>query len=71
MRTSNDLKPSNYLVKKNCESQAAYSFFKRLLKQFVEPRVIVTDKPPFLKSAFNHLKSEENLLILTIEPANI
>ena len=38
--------------------QAAYAFFKRLIKQFGEPRVLVTDKAPSLSSAFNRLHSE-------------
>lgn len=33
---------------KNRDGQAAYSFFKRLIKQFGEPRVMVTDKTPSL-----------------------
>lgn len=34
------------------------AFFKRLLKQFGEPRVIVTDKAASLKSAFNHIQKQ-------------
>jgi len=45
-------------LRKNRDSQAAYSFFKRLIKQFGEPRVLVTDKAPSLTCAFNRLKSE-------------
>ncbi len=44
--------------RKNRDKQAAYAFFKRLIKQFGEPRVFVTDKAPSLSSAFNRLKSE-------------
>ncbi|WP_239690780.1 transposase, partial [Enterococcus faecium] len=33
-------------------------FFKRLIKQFGEPKVLVTDKAPSLSSAFNQLHSE-------------
>ncbi|MBO0486701.1 IS6 family transposase [Vagococcus fluvialis] len=46
-------------LRKNRDSQSAYSFFKRLIKQFGEPRVIVTDKAPSLSCAFNRLKSEK------------
>lgn len=45
-------------LRKNRDKQAAYAFFKRLIKQFGEPRVLVTDKAPSLRSAFNQLKSE-------------
>lgn len=45
-------------LRKNRDKQTAYTFFKRLFKQFGEPRVLVTDKAPSLKSAFNCLKSE-------------
>ncbi|SLM86968.1 Mobile element protein [Vagococcus fluvialis bH819] len=45
-------------LRKNRDSQAAYSFFKRLIKQFGEPRVMVTDKAPSLSCAFNRLKFE-------------
>ena len=45
-------------LRKNRGKQAAYAFFKRLIKQFGEPRVLVTDKAPSLRSAFNQLKSE-------------
>lgn len=45
-------------LRKNRDKQAAYAFFKRLLKQFGEPRVLVTDKSPSLSSAFNRLRSE-------------
>lgn len=37
------------------DSQSAYAFFKRLIKQFSEPRVIVTDKVPSISCAFNSL----------------
>ncbi len=43
-------------------SQAAYAFFKRLIKQFGDPRVIVTDKAPSLSCAFNQLKSEGSFI---------
>jgi len=49
-------------LRKNRDSQAAYAFFKRLIKQFGEPRVLVTDKAPSLSCAFNRLK-EEGLFI--------
>ncbi|MBW4162132.1 IS6 family transposase [Enterococcus faecalis] len=45
-------------LRKYRDSQAAYAFFKRLIKQFGEPRVIVTDKAPSLSCAFKQLKSE-------------
>ena len=48
-------------LRKNRDSHAAYAFFKRLIKQFGEPRVIVTDKAPSLSCAPNRLKSEELL----------
>ncbi|HFP6573068.1 TPA: IS6 family transposase [Enterococcus faecalis] len=45
-------------LRKNRDSQTAYAFFKRLIKQFGEPRVIVTHKAPSLSCAFKQLKSE-------------
>ncbi|AQP54404.1 IS6 family transposase [Vagococcus penaei] len=45
-------------LRKNRDKQAVYAFFKRLVKQFGEPRVLVTDKAPSLRSAFNRLKLE-------------
>lgn len=48
----------NIWLRKNRDSQSAYSCFKRLIRQFREPRVIVTDKAPSLSCAFNQLKSE-------------
>ncbi|BDP72010.1 hypothetical protein EfmAA94_31830 (plasmid) [Enterococcus faecium] len=37
-------------------TQAAYAFLKRLVKQFDEPKVVVTDKAPSITSAFKKLK---------------
>ena len=37
-------------------TQAAYAFLKRLVKQFDEPKVVVTDKSPSITSAFKKLK---------------
>ena len=45
-------------LRKKRDSQAAYAFFKRLVKQFGEPRVLVTDKAPSLFCAFKQLKLE-------------
>lgn len=45
-------------LRKKRDSQAAYAFFKRLIKQFGEPRVLVTDKAPSLACDFNRLKSD-------------
>lgn len=45
-------------LRKKRDSQAAYAFLKRLVKQFGDPRVLVTDKAPSLSCAFNQLKSE-------------
>lgn len=45
-------------LRKNRNTQSAYAFFKRLIKHFGEPRVLVTDKAPSLTCAFNKLKSE-------------
>lgn len=39
-----------------CSSDNKY--FERLIKQFGEPRTLVTDKAPSLTCAFNKLKSE-------------
>lgn len=44
-------------LRKKRDSKAAYAFFKRLVKQFNEPRVLVTDKAPSLSCAFKQLKS--------------
>ena len=45
-------------LRKKRDTQAAYAFLKRLVKQFDEPKVVVTDKAPSLSSAFNQLHSE-------------
>ena len=34
------------------DTQAAYAFLKRLVKQFDEPKVVVTDKAPVLLQSF-------------------
>lgn len=44
-------------LRKNRDKQAAYAFLKRLVKQFDEPRVLVTDKAPSIGSAFRKLQS--------------
>ncbi|NKC68548.1 IS6 family transposase [Vagococcus fluvialis] len=45
-------------LRKKRDSQAAYSLLKRLIKQFREHRVTVTDKAHSLSYALNRLKSE-------------
>lgn len=40
-------------LRKNRNSQVAYNFFKRLIKHFGEPRILVTDKAPSLSCAVN------------------
>lgn len=45
-------------LRKKSDSHAAYAFFKRIVKQFGEPRVLVTDKAPSFSCAFKQLKSE-------------
>ena len=42
-------------------TQAAYGFFKRLHKQFAQPKVIVTDKAPSISSASITIKGIEAL----------
>lgn len=44
-------------LRKKRDTQAAYSFLKRLHKQFGEPKAIVIDKAPSLGSAFRKLQS--------------
>ncbi|EPA0837842.1 IS6-like element IS1216 family transposase, partial [Enterococcus hirae] len=43
-------------LRKKRDTQAAYAFLKRLVKQFDEPKVVVTDKTPSITSAFKKLK---------------
>lgn len=43
-------------LRKKRDTQAAYAFLKRLVKQFDEPKVVVTDKAPSITSAFKKLK---------------
>jgi len=43
-------------LRKKRDTQAAYAFLKRLVKQFDEPKVVVTDKAPSITSAFKRLK---------------
>ena len=38
-------------LRKKRDTQAAYAFLKRLKNQFGEPKVLVTDKAPSIKSA--------------------
>ncbi|MGC3748951.1 IS6 family transposase [Enterococcus faecalis] len=45
-------------LRRKRDSKSVYAFFKRLLKQFGEPRVIVTDKAPSIKAAFHHLQKQ-------------
>ena len=43
-------------LRKKRDTQAAYAFLKRLVKQFDEPKVVVTDKAPSITSAFKKLR---------------
>ena len=43
-------------LRKKRDTQAAYAFLKRLVKQFDEPKVVVTDKAPSITSAFKKLE---------------
>ena len=43
------------LTRKKRDTQAAYAFLKRLVKQFDEPRVLVTDKAPSIASVFKKI----------------
>lgn len=45
-------------LRRKRDTQSAYAFFKRLLKQFGEPRVIVTDKASSILSAFTKLQRQ-------------
>lgn len=45
-------------LRRKRDANSAYAFFKRLLKQFGAPRVIVTDKAPSIKAAFNQLQKQ-------------
>ncbi|MCH2824177.1 DDE-type integrase/transposase/recombinase, partial [Listeria monocytogenes] len=44
-------------LRKKRDTQAAYAFLKRLVKQFDEPRGLVTDKAPSISSAFKKLQA--------------
>ncbi|MEJ9178269.1 IS6 family transposase, partial [Bacillus thuringiensis] len=46
----------DFQLRKTRNHQAAYSFMKRLVKQFGEPSVLTTDKAPALLCAFKKLK---------------
>ena len=43
-------------LRKKRDTQTAYAFLERLVKQFDEPKVVVTDKVPSITSAFKKLK---------------
>lgn len=43
-------------LRKKRDTQAAYAFLKQLVKQFDEPKVVITDKAPSITSAFKKLK---------------
>ena len=45
-------------LRRKRDTSSAYSFFKRLYKQFGQPKVIVTDKAPSIGSALKKLKKE-------------
>lgn len=45
------------MVTKKRDTQAAYAFLKRLKQQFGEPKVLVTDKAPSIRSAFKKLQN--------------
>ena len=43
-------------LRKKRDTQTAYAFLERLVKQFDEPKVVVTDKAPSITSAFKKLR---------------
>ena len=43
-------------LRKKRDTQTAYAFLERLVKQFDEPKVVVTDKAPSITSAFKTLR---------------
>ncbi len=45
-------------LRRRRDTQSVYTFFKRLLKQFGEPRVIATDKASSIISAFTKLQKQ-------------
>ena len=45
-------------LRRKRDTQSAYALFKRLYKQFGEPKVIVTDKAPSIASAFRKLQKQ-------------
>lgn len=49
----------DYQLRKHRDKQAAYQFFKRLFKDFGEPRVLVTDKYSSTTAALKQLRKEE------------
>lgn len=46
-------------LRKKRDAQAAYAFLKRLVKQFGEPKVLVTDKAPSISSALKRLNKND------------
>lgn len=60
----------NICLRKKSDSQATYTFFKRLIKKFGEPRVLATDNARSLACAFKRLKSDVFLSPRFIEPVN-
>ncbi|WP_129111169.1 IS6 family transposase, partial [Bacillus toyonensis] len=49
----------DFQLRKTRNHQAAYSFMKRLVKQFGEPSVLTTDKAPALLCAFKKLQKDD------------
>ncbi|MHA2896367.1 IS6 family transposase [Bacillus cereus] len=49
----------DFQLRKTRNHQAAYSFMKRLVKQFGEPSVLTTDKAPALLCAFKKLQQDD------------
>ena len=56
-----------WLCKKR-DTQAAYAFLKRLVKQFDEPKVVVTDKAPLLDLPLKSYKETGYTPKQSIEP---
>ena len=46
-------------LRKKRDTQSAYSFLKRLQRQFGEPKVLVTDKAPSISRAFKKLQKND------------
>lgn len=58
-------------LRKKQDTQATYAFLKRLVKQFDEPKVVVTDKAPLLQVPLTSSRDQNYSFLNYIVPNQI